>query len=321
MKRINVGIIGKNFGLKVIYNAIKNNKSFNVIAFSFRKNLKDNSLPKNIKIYKDWKKLVSDKKIDTIVISSPPKTHSDIIKFAIKRKKNIFCEKPVTTSFKEISEISKILKKKTIIHMVNYEFPNIEAFTLFKRKYLKSINIKKINVDWFIKIKKNKRANWKDSHNFGGGVFFNYICHVLYYLENLFGQLTIVDTKLIKDKRNFLSKFNFLIKKKKIKILFNFKIINNNKTKPFHRIKIYSNKGIYILQTKMTTLHDQFYLKKNNKIVFSPDKINYDFRLKPTYINLMKFKNYILKKRIANPNFNKALRVHYLIKKLKSLNK
>ena len=52
MKRINVGIIGKNFGLKVIYNAIKNNKSFNVIAFSFRKNLKDNSLPKHIKIYK-----------------------------------------------------------------------------------------------------------------------------------------------------------------------------------------------------------------------------------------------------------------------------
>lgn len=71
----------------------------------------------------------------------------------------------------------------------------------------------------------------------------------------------------------------------------------------------------------MKTLHDQFYLKKNNKIIFSPDKINSDFRLKPTYINLKRFKNYILKKRIANPNFNNALRVHYLINKLKSQNK
>ena len=30
----------------------------------------------------------------------------------------------------------------------------------------------------------------------GGGNFFNYICHILFYLENFFGILEIYDSKL-----------------------------------------------------------------------------------------------------------------------------
>ena len=36
-KKINVGIIGRNFGYQVIYKALKNNKYFNVIGFSYKK--------------------------------------------------------------------------------------------------------------------------------------------------------------------------------------------------------------------------------------------------------------------------------------------
>ena len=142
MKEINIGIIGRNFGYKVIYNAIKKDKSFNVLGFSFKKKILKNSLPEGVKIYQNWKHLISDKKISAIIISSPPKTHKEIIKFALKRKKNIFCDKPVTTSLKDISIICKLLKKKRIINMVNYEFSNIEAFKIFKKKYLKKIKIK-----------------------------------------------------------------------------------------------------------------------------------------------------------------------------------
>ena len=56
MKKINIGIIGKNFGYKVIYNAVKKIKFYNTVAFSFRKktNFQKN---KKIIIYKDWKKM------------------------------------------------------------------------------------------------------------------------------------------------------------------------------------------------------------------------------------------------------------------------
>ena len=36
MKKINVGIIGKNFGYKLIYNVIHKMKEFNTIAFCFK---------------------------------------------------------------------------------------------------------------------------------------------------------------------------------------------------------------------------------------------------------------------------------------------
>ena len=51
--KINLGIIGKNFGYKVIYNAIKDDKSFNVLGFAFKKKKKIKKLEKEIKIIKN----------------------------------------------------------------------------------------------------------------------------------------------------------------------------------------------------------------------------------------------------------------------------
>ena len=47
------------------------------------------SFPGDIKVYKNWKSLISDKKINAVFISSPPKTHKEIIKYSIKRKRSI----------------------------------------------------------------------------------------------------------------------------------------------------------------------------------------------------------------------------------------
>ena len=115
MKRINVGIIGRNFGYKVIYRALKKIKDFNVLGFSVKK-ISNEFKSEKIKIYKSWKSLISDKQINSIFISSPPRTHKKIIKFAIKKNKNIFCDKPVTTSLKDITDICKEIKKKKIIN-------------------------------------------------------------------------------------------------------------------------------------------------------------------------------------------------------------
>ena len=56
--KINLGIIGKNFGYYVIYKSFLKNKKFNIKGFSFRskKNGKI-KIPKKIKIYSNWKKL------------------------------------------------------------------------------------------------------------------------------------------------------------------------------------------------------------------------------------------------------------------------
>ena len=136
--KINIGIIGKNFGYNVIYKSFLKNKRYKIKGFSFKSKKKDKiKISKNIKIYSSWKKLILDKKINAIVIATPPILHKSIIKFAFKNNKHVFCEKPFTCSTKEANFVCNLVKrKKNISHMVNYEFGEIDAFNFFRKKKL-----------------------------------------------------------------------------------------------------------------------------------------------------------------------------------------
>ena len=68
-KKINIGIIGKNFGYNVIYKSFIKNKNYKILGFAFKSKHKNKiKIPKNIKIYSSWKKLILNKDIDAVVI-------------------------------------------------------------------------------------------------------------------------------------------------------------------------------------------------------------------------------------------------------------
>ena len=321
MKKINVGIIGRNFGYKVIYKALKNIKGFNVLGFSV-KNISNKLLPENIKIFKNWKSLVSDEKIKVVFICSPPSTHKKIILYSIKKNKHIYCEKPVCKSFKEISNIYEKLRNKKLIHFVNYEFNKIDAFQEFKKKYIPKIKINNVNICWLIKIPTKGRSRWKNNHSLGGGNFYNYICHILFYLEDFFGKVEIKDSKLIEKKNKFELVTNLYSTNNKMNINLVFKTIDkNSKLQPYHKISFCSNKGNYILFSKTNNLYDQFIIKKNKKVLFKPSKINFDFRINPTYQNILSFKKDIYKKKNGKLNFIVAKRIHLLINRIRTFQK
>jgi len=319
MKKINVGIIGKNFGYKLIFTVIQRVKEFNTIAFCF-KNLSNFKTVNKIKIYTDWKKMLSNKKINAVIISSPPETHLEIIKTAIKKKIHIFCEKPVTKSYKQVIQVTNLLKNKKLFHMVNYEFPKIAAFKFFKKNILKKIHIKKIQINWTIKISHQKRSSWKNSHNKGGGIFYNYICHSIYYLEDLFGDFVI--EKLDKNRKKNPSSIKIKLKniKKNFIIYVNFKILSlKSKQKPIHQIKIFSKNSNFELFSKTESLSDQFILKKSNKVIFKPINDKKDFRFYPVFTNLKNFQKSINEKKLLKPNFFDAKKIHFIINELSSI--
>ena len=319
MKKINVGIIGKNFGYKLIFNVIQRVKEFNTIAFCF-KNPSNFKTVNKIKIYTDWKKMLSNKKINAVIISSPPETHLEIIKTAIKKKIHIFCEKPVTKSYKQVIQVTNLLKNKKLFHMVNYEFPKIAAFKFFKKNILKKIYIKKIQINWTIKISQQKRSSWKNSHNRGGGIFYNYICHSIYYLEDLFGDFVI--EKLDKNRKKNPTSIKIKLRniKKNFIIYVNFKILSlKSRQKPIHRIKIFSKKNNFELFSKTESLSDQFILKKSSKVIFKPINDKKDFRFYPVFTNLKNFQKSINEKKLLKPNFFDAKKIHFIINELSSI--
>ena len=324
--KINLGIIGKNFGYRVIYKAFLKNSKYKIKGFSFRsKKINKIEIPKNIKIYSSWKKLISSKKINAVVIAAPPILHKSIIKFALKNNKHIFCEKPFTCSYKEANIVCNLIKrKKNISHMVNYEFGEIDAFHFFKNKIIQNIKINKIYLNWFIKIQNRPVKKWKDNFNKGGGIIFNYACHALYYLENLLGKIVSIKSKITIDKNSKIKSIKAdLFFKKKIKVKINMKVgAIPNLIIPTHELKIISSKNIYLLKTKLNSLSDKFSLlkfdenNKHGKFLFKNKKNNYDFRINPTFNNSQKFSSWILSKKTESPNFFDAERIHLIVNKM-----
>jgi predicted dehydrogenase len=325
--KINLGIIGKNFGYNVIYKSFSKNKKYKVKAFCFKtKKYEKIKVLKGIKIYSSWRKLILDKKINAIAIATPPKLHKDIIKFAIKNNKHVFCEKPFTRSYKEATSICDLIKKKKhLSHMVNYEFGEIDAFNFFREKVINNIKVKKVYVEWYINIKKRLNDNWKENPSKGGGIIYNYVCHSIYYLEFLLGKINSVKVNISQEKKR---KTKFL----KGTFFFNSGLIAridikvgaiSKKIKPIHQIRILSKKKNYLLKTDLNSLADKFKLitfdnksnKKENNL-FKIEKNKSDFRIKPTFINSKKFAQSILKGKNEEPSFFKAKRIHLIIDKM-----
>ena len=325
--KINLGIIGKNFGYHVIYKSFLKNKKYKIKGFSFKsKKIKKIKILEDVNIYSSWKKLVLNKKINAVVVAAPPVLHKSIIEFAIKNNKHIFCEKPFTCSYKEANFICNLIKRrKNISHMVNYEFAEIDAFHYFKNKIIENIKINKIYLNWFININKRSTAIWKENHSKGGGIIFNYVCHAIYYLEFLFGKIASIQTNVL------------LRKKSKIKTLEGIVFFDNGlsaqlsvkagqikkKFNPAHQLKILSDNKNYILKTNLNSLSDKFKLitfdknsNKSEKILFKSEKNKNDFRIKPTFKNSKKFSTWILKGKMQAPNFFDAQRIHLIIDKM-----
>ena len=324
--KINIGIIGKNFGYNVIYKSFLKSKNYRIKGFCFKsKKAKKLKIPKNIKIYTSWKKLVLNKKIDAIAISSPPTTHKKIIRFAIKNKKHIFCEKPLTCSYDDANLMCNLIKNKKISHMVNYQFANIEAFEFFKKKIINNLKIRKIYLNWFINMNNRPKNNWKEYHSKGGGIIFNYICHSIYYLEFLFGKISCVKIKILGRKNDVIKTLKGVIFfNNDLSVKLNIQVGKiKKKTNPIHQLKIFSNKKNYSLESKLNSLSDKFKLFEINKISKKPYKTLFeeknekdDFRIKPTLKNSIRFSKSISKNIVAYPNFFDAVRIHLIIKKI-----
>ena len=325
--KIPVAIIGKNFGLKVLSKALIKTKKFDLKAISFKSKNFEKTSDRRIFFSSNWKDVIKAKTVKAVIIATPPETHEEIINYAIKYSKHIFCEKPCSLSLEKVKKILKKIKNKKnfISHMINYELAEIGAFKYFRNHIKKNkTKIYSINVQWNI-LDRSKINSWKNFHSKGGGLIYNYLCHSLYYLEKIFGKITYINclTKFKLNKKNKLIKIVLRIKKDifcTISINLN---KNLNKKQLFHQLFIATNQGNFQIKSKTMNISDRFKLEKFfllkgrfvKKKIFYEKGNSQDFRISPSCYNFEKFADSIERKKIANPSFIDAKNIHLLIKK------
>ena len=112
-----VGVIGRGkWGQKVI----KALKSCSSIKYIVGKNV-------------NFKKCST--KVDWIFILTPNRTHYRICKFFLKKKVNVFCEKPLTLNLKQATNLySLAMKNRVLLYVDDVEIYKQKKFVLLKKK-------------------------------------------------------------------------------------------------------------------------------------------------------------------------------------------
>ena len=272
------GIIGLGHGSRVLIHSFKIS-NIKVCAISAKNLIKTKKISKINKInivYENWIDLIKDKSIDIIAIAVPPIEQIKIINECIKRNKLIFCEKPIGIKKKEIDRLFVKLFNYKEKFIVDYIFPEHNAFKKFKEildsKKINSDDIVNINFNNQTYVNKYKIINWKSKDFQGGGIINQFLTHILDYLIIIFGKITEIRCEQGQNKKKLHCYLNF-----KSGIKANISIDTNN-SKHLHLIEYHSKNYKLILVNNSKDYCKNFKIYKfttNSKNQISKNIIQY----------------------------------------------
>lgn len=218
----NVGIYGKGYWGTILYK--------NLLKISDVKFFADSKTSNEYRI----------KKLDWCIVATPDKTHYELVKKILKKKINVFCEKPLSRSFDECRELYKLAKKNDTKLYVS----DVELFRNLKFKK----NFKKIKI---FRGKKTKSTL--------SDLLYKLMYHDLYIIYDLIKYLKIKSINCEKKKNSFEIFFNF----SKQVIVFSY---DRNLNKKVHSI---NNK---ILTKRKNLVLQMFKNLFSNKIKFNENE-------------------------------------------------
>ena len=148
MNSIKYGIIGNNWGLKILKILESMDKRAKIIKIRSPK--KYNTLEKYKKTSKKIIKNISEN-FDVIWIAIPSNEKLFLVNQCLKNDLNLIIEKPWLYSFKETQKIIKLQKKKKLQIGVHYEYLYLKKLLL--KKKIKLFNKKKSNFKGIFNVK------------------------------------------------------------------------------------------------------------------------------------------------------------------------
>lgn len=143
------------------------------------------------------------KKVDAVVIGTPPHQHYPLAKMALLLDKDVLVEKPMTMNVKEADELINLAKDKKLIFNVVHNF----NFTSGMKKINKIIEEKKYgNIVSITEVQfTNRNRRLPDWYNeLPLGLFYDEAAHFIYLLKRHGGDLKIENVHAIynKDKKD-----------------------------------------------------------------------------------------------------------------------
>lgn len=148
----------------------------------------------NVAVYTDFDKMLSETKIDALVVATPHYSHSELAKKALEKGISVLVEKPITVTVKDAESLVEVAKKHPeAIFAIMY---NQRSNTIYARakKIIESGKLGDIQraaftvTDWYRTQYYYNMGGWRASWSGeGGGTLINQCVHQLDILQWLLG--------------------------------------------------------------------------------------------------------------------------------------
>ncbi len=209
---LEVGLIGTGYGAEIQAQALQVNRTFSLYGVASTDYKAAKKAKKEVGfryVFSDWKELVQYRKIDIVLVASPPSSHYEIIREALQNGKHVLTAAPFVLSVDEAEELSSLASEKEVVAVVDHHLNYLPA-----RKYaislIKSGKIGKVlsahrvmrNSDG---LDRNMSAPWKYETSSGGGVFWRYLVHDIDYFLRSVGGINLIKFEGI---QNVSQRFN-----------------------------------------------------------------------------------------------------------------
>lgn len=198
--KIKVGIIGTGVGIRTHLNSFRLfSETTEVYAISGSSLERSNEFAKKYNIpvaCSDYKELCDIDELDLVCITAPNKFHKEMIEYAIKKNKNIICEKPMVDTIEDAEYIVNISKDYEKIFIINHQL----RFNPYILKMKELINNGTLGNIYNVKINQegigfaNENANWSWSFDAdqGGGVRLAMASHFTDLVQFLFNSRPVI---------------------------------------------------------------------------------------------------------------------------------
>ena len=153
-----------------------------------------------VNAYSDIRDMISNQKIDLIILCTPSGLHAKQAILAANSKINILTEKPMAIKLSDGQEMVKVCRKNGVKLVVIKQNRLIENIKLLKKSivdgHFGNLIIANVNIFWQRPQTYYDEATWRGTVDLDGGAFMNQASHFVDLLFWLFGDIDYLNAML-----------------------------------------------------------------------------------------------------------------------------
>src|SRR5258706_6366323 len=135
-----------------------------------------------LKTYSDFEEMLDKEPLDAVLIATPSRFHSSMVKQALDKNLHAFCEKPFCLNIEEGRELAALAKRKGVVNQVGYHYrflgTFIEAMRLLPSDLIGEVHHIRAEAYGPVVLRR-KGMTWRSSKGEGGGCLYDYACHAI----------------------------------------------------------------------------------------------------------------------------------------------